>query len=289
MRRVPVKKPTQDAKNKLNEEKAKREEEERLRKEKAKLEEARLQLEAQDRAAKEAKILQQKLLEEKKRLQEIAEKEKAAKLAYQQKQAAEAAGKQAQEQARRQKEIIEMRQQEQQRMMREMELRMKQEKEETLRRIAEEKEKRERYEQLRREHEQAQQLPAVKPKKKLAAPTTQKPKQVRRFGLKNAARPFEPEDDVDIALLETYAQRSLPQANLPTVTFTKKGTSYWLGQRRFEADFDEVGNVSVLLGGGRLQSFESWIENAERIEALKLKGLESAKTYTYYQSMGLVN
>jgi len=160
-------------------------------------------------------------------------------------------------------------------------------KDEALRQLEQERRDRERREQLRREHDESLARGAPRPLKRLpaGAPPRQQPTQ-RRRRVAQGGRPFEPENEIDEAVLNEYMWRSPPDASLPSVPFVKRNGTYWLGGRRCNLDVDEGGQVIVKLGKD-VEYFAQWIEKVERVEALRIKGLISAQTViTLYQAAG---
>jgi len=191
---------------------------------------------------------------------------------------------QIEEKARQQREAIERQQHASQKEMREMEEAFRLQKEEAFRQLEQEKRDRERREQLRKEHDEYLAHGSQRPAKRapVAAPKPQPPVHRRRL---DARRPFEAEDPTDEAVLNEYSLRPAPDTSLPAVSFFKRNGTYWLGGRRCNAVVDG-GHVLVKLGSD-IEHFASWIEQAERVEALRLKGLQSAHTViTLQQAMG---
>jgi len=187
------------------------------------------------------------------------------------------------EKSRLEREAIERQQRDSQEQMRLLQEAMVRQKEDALREMEQERRNRARREQLRKEHEEA--LAAPRPAKRplaVAPPPKLPPVQRRRL---TAGRPFEAEDDTDEAVLNEYTSRIPPDASLPAVPFFKRNGTYWLGQRRCNAVV-EGGQVVVKIGSDT-EHFISWLTKAERVEALKLKGLRSAQTViTLQQAIG---
>jgi len=160
-----------------------------------------------------------------------------------------------------------------------MEAAIRRQKDEALRALEEDRRNRERREQLRREHDESLARSVPRPVKRLPDPRPQPPPQRRRrIDASQAGMPFEAEDSLDNAVLSEYVSRPAPDASLPAVPFVKRNGTYWLGGRRCNADVDvENGQVIVKLGNDT-EHFLTWIEKAERVEALRMKGLHSAQT-----------
>jgi len=212
--------------------------------------------------------------EEAKRQQEETRRsiEAAAKLNLQQQ---DAQKRLIEEKNRQEREAIERQRHASQQQIRDMEESMRRQKDEAFRQLDQERRDRERREQLRREHDAylargAEQRPIRRAP--VAAPRPQ-PNLQRRL---DVGRPFEAEDRTDEAVLNAYSARPAPDISLPKVAFFKRNGTYWLGGRRCNAIVDG-GQVLVKLGRDT-EYFASWIEKAERVEALRLKGLHSAQT-----------
>jgi len=144
-----------------------------------------------------------------------------------------------------------------------------------------ERKERERKAEVQREYEERQrrqrELQQEKLKKKRVAPQAGAKAQVatRVGGQKRKLenRPFDAENDVDEQLLDEYMHRKIPTDDkLPKVALIKRNGVYWLGQRRFSAKIQE----GVLVVEPSLDPFSQWLEKAERVEALRMKGMASA-------------
>lgn len=156
-------------------------------------------------------------------------------------------------------------------------------KDDALREMEQQRKNRERREQLRKEHDSSAPQRAQKRLILPAAPIT-RPVQKRKIENREG-RPFEAENATDEHVLNEYTSRSPPNPSLPAVPFIKRNDTYWLGQRRCNAVV-ESGIVVVKLGSDR-EHFSSWIEQAERVEAIRIKGLMSARTIiTLHQAVG---
>jgi len=168
---------------------------------------------------------------------------------------------------------------EQQEML-DMHVALKRQKEDAFRQMEQERRDRERREQLRREHEESLSRPQARPK--LQNVQQPAPRFVPKRKLESARQgnPFEPSDDRDEAVLNAYASRSAPDASLPNVPFVKRNGTYWLGQRRCDCAVVDNVDVVVILGNCAVP-FMDWIEKAERVEGLRIKGLQSAQSMIY--------
>jgi hypothetical protein len=179
------------------------------------------------------------------------------------------------ERARLEKEAIEKQHNESQQQMQLIHEQMKRQKEEAFRQMEQEKRDRERRELLRREHDASLNRPrqVLKP---VIQPVVVKPKIVRRRSDQGLA--FQPENELEENLLSEY-QIHLSQSELdpklPRVTLSKRNGKYWIGQRRIDAIF--LDESIYIKEGANLNPFLIWIKNAERIEAIRLKGLQSAQ------------
>jgi len=142
------------------------------------------------------------------------------------------------------------------------------------------KKDRERREILRREHDASLNRPRqVKPV--IQAAPKPPPRRIQRNLSNRRAQPFEPENDLEEALLNEYQYRSEPDPKLPAVTLQKRAGYYWIGQRRFDPVLEDQIYVKE---GTRLTAFGEWIEKAERVESLRLKGLLAAQTILLQRS-----
>jgi len=178
------------------------------------------------------------------------------------------------EKARRETEAIETQQKENQQQMIAIHEQMKRQKEEAFRQLEQEKRDRERRELLRREHDASLNKPrqAQKPVARAPKPIPRRAPANRSFS--NRSLPFEPENDLEDALLNAYQNRSEPDPKLPAVKLQKRSGYYWIGQRRFDPVLEDQVYVKE---GSRITPFGEWIETAERVESLRLKGLLSAQ------------
>jgi len=88
--------------------------------------------------------------------------------------------------------------------------------------------------------------------------------------------PFQPENDLDNFVIQTYLSRNKHTLELPDVTFTKgkKEGSYFIGQRRINLDY--IDSEVVVIQGNNFKPFQPYLEKQERVEGLKLKALNSA-------------
>jgi len=155
---------------------------------------------------------------------------------------------------------------------------MRRQKEEAFREMEQDRRDRERREILRREHDAALARPRQVPKKPVAQPA---PKPIQRKVRSSRELPFEPENDLEVELLSEYQSRSEPDPKLPAVPFYKRNGYYWIGQRRFEPVLE---NQVYVREGSHLTPFIEWIEKIERVESLRLKGLQSARIILLQQS-----
>jgi len=156
-------------------------------------------------------------------------------------------------------------------------------KDETMRKMIEEKRKREQYEMLRREVE-AKPSQVVRIAKR---PAVQKiePRPVQRRKLdESSLNAFQAVDQLDKFVLIKYATRTQPNPSLPKVPFAKKNGYYWVGQRRCHLELEGT-EIVVILGPNKSIPFITWIEQVERVEALKMKGFASAQPMIYGQSL----
>jgi len=187
------------------------------------------------------------------------------------------------EKARRETEAIEMEQKENQQQMIAIQEQMKKQKEEAFRQMEQDKRDRERRELLRREHDASLNRPRQVQKPVVKAPIKPIPRRApanRSFS--NRSLPFEPENELEEALVNEYQCRSEPDPKLPAVKLQKRSGYYWIGQRRFDPVL-EAYQVYVK-EGSRLTPFGEWIVNAERVESLRLKGLQSAHLILLHSS-----
>jgi len=148
-------------------------------------------------------------------------------------------------------------------------------KEEALRQMDQEKRDRERRELLRREHDQSLARGTTRPVPQRPVAVVKAPGRTKRTD-ERLGRPFIPEDDTDEAILQEYMSRSAPDPSLPKVPFLKRNGTYWLGQRRCDTVVE--GGQVLIQWGKTSEEFLPWLEKAERVEALRLKGLMSAMT-----------
>jgi len=117
-------------------------------------------------------------------------------------------------------------------------------------------------------------------------PLIQAPKpQTKIPGKKSTAEVFVPRTYTDFQILQLYNSRTLPDPSLPPVSFTKKGTEgvYFLGIRKCVVE--EVDCEYLVKTGSSYQSFVSWIEATERVEALRSRAMSSA---VVLQQIGVV-
>jgi len=183
------------------------------------------------------------------------------------------------ERARLEKEAIENQQKESQQEMILIQEQMKRQKEEAFRQMEQEKRDRERRELLRREHEASLNRPRVpKPKQPLVKPVLPLPR--RRSAGYDQPLPFQPENELEECLLSEYQihlSQSVPDPKLPLVKLTKRNGQYWIGQRRFDPVF--VDQESIYIKEGKdLNSFLLWIGKVEKVESMRLKGLQTAQS-----------
>jgi myosin heavy subunit len=179
------------------------------------------------------------------------------------------------ERARLEREAIENQQKESQQEMLMIHEQMRRQKEDAFRQMEQEKRDRERRELLRREHEASLNRPRPKP---VVQPVVKPPpvKLVRRRSDEGLA--FQPENELEENLLSEYQihqSQSELDPKLPRVTLSKRNGKYWLGQRRIDAIF--LDESIYIKEGASLNPFLIWIKNAERIEAIRMKGLQSAQ------------
>jgi len=148
--------------------------------------------------------------------------------------------------------------------------------------MEQEKQERERKLELQREYEAHQRRQREQLQEKLRqkrAPQAKFVPSVRpNLKRKLENRPFEPVNEAEEILLEEYSQRAAPESALPKVNLTKRNGVYWLGQRRFTVTYDG----SAVIVEPVQEPFSEWVVKAERIEGLRLKGLQSAAVALQY-------
>jgi len=180
------------------------------------------------------------------------------------------------EKARLKREAFERQQVEEAKKVETLHAQMKEDKVRQLRAMAEERERHKHLDALRKEVDQ--QMAKAAPTKR-AQQTSLKPQRFpppKSAGAFDAA--FTPEDVVDHLVLGEYSARAAPDPSLPRVVFTKRGDKYFIGQRRCNIKIDGS-DVFVVVGPDRVEPFRTWIEEAERIEGLKLRGLSSSNVF----------
>jgi len=188
------------------------------------------------------------------------------------------------ERSRLEREAIENQQKESQQEMILIHEQMKRQKEEAFRQMEQEKRDRERRELLRKEHEASLNRPrAPKP---IPQPVVKKPPVVvqRRSMPMGSGRdqqlPFQPENDLEECLLSEYQihlSQSEPDPRFPSVKLTKRNGQYWIGQRRFDPVYVDEESIYIKEGNDKT-SFLMWIGKVERVESIRLKGLQSAQS-----------
>jgi len=272
----------QEKKRQEEEETRKRELEQRQREE-----EARKKIAEEETRREDAERIKRGKIDEQKR-REDEQRKKVQTLALHEKQKAVEMGQQVQEKFKKEREEAEKKHRDQQKSAVDFAERMRREKEETFRKMEEDKKKREQFEMLRQEVEQGKHSGAPIHPVKHAIRPVQKPAFLPRIHpdlSQPESMPFQPETPLDQAVLYAYSTRPLPNPSLPKVSFSKKHDVYWLSQRRCEAELDHLGDVVVKLGVSSFEPFHSWIAQAERVEALKLKGMVAARSFISFQNV----
>jgi len=164
---------------------------------------------------------------------------------------------------------------------------LQKDKEAVMQNIATEKADRARIDALRKEVESRQVTPL---KRKVDIPTSVRspPSQRPRLTLANSAAAFVAETPLDSQVLNIYHHRQpVSGKDLPSVPFTKKAEGlYFLGQRKCAVEVVE-GRVCVKLGQS-YEDFQSWLEKAERVEALRIRSLKTANNLFTLQQAGFV-
>jgi len=224
-----------------------------------------MRLEKEEKIRKDAEV-RRKVDEETRRKIEHAAKQKQLK--------EESVKREIEERSRSEREHIERQSQASQQSIQEMKDAIQRQKEETLRMMEQERRDRERRELLRKEHNQSLAKGPSRPAPRPVVRAPERPKQRTEGG--RLGRPFISEDDTDEAILQEYMSRTAPDPSLPKVPFLKRNGTYWLGQRRCDAVVE--GGQVVIKWGRTSEEFLPWLEKAERVEALRLKGLTSAMT-----------
>jgi len=171
--------------------------------------------------------------------------------------------------------MVERMQAEEQKRLAEMQATMRAEKDRQMRAMADEREKQKRLEVLRKEVDHQMAQSKVQQKKSVMSP--QKKQVSKRAARTQFDAAFTPEDVVDHILLGEYSSRPTPDPSLPRVIFKKKNDEYFIGQRKFSVRLD--GSSVIVVSGAEEELFLTWIERVERTEALKLRGLNSAKIF----------
>jgi len=175
---------------------------------------------------------------------------------------------------------VEQQQRAQQQKMKEMEEKLKEEKVAALNQMEQEKKDRQRKLDLQKEYEEQQRRQREQLQAQLRQRRAPQAKPVPSAGAKLtlkrklANRPFEPETETEEQLLDEYLRRPSPDEKLPKVSFVKRNGVYWLGQRRFTVRLDG----STLVVEPSLEAFSEWVAKSERVEALRLRGMQSAST-----------
>jgi len=185
------------------------------------------------------------------------------------------------ERSRLEREAIEKQQKDSQQEMILIQEQMKRQKEEAFRQMEQEKRDRERRELLRKEHDASLNRPrAPKP---IPQPVVKKPVVVPRplsHSLLDQQLPFQPENELEECLLSEYQihlSQSVPDPRFPLVKLTKRNGHYWIGQRRFDPVFVDQESIYIKEGNDR-KPFLLWIEKVEKVESIRLKGLQSAQS-----------
>jgi hypothetical protein len=162
-----------------------------------------------------------------------------------------------------------------------------------------EKANRERIEALRREVDArgvnaglvAQQHQGLKRKAVVVTPQRSEPRARVVASSAPSSATFMPRSFMDHEILSVYNNRPAPDPRLPVVPFTKKDGHadgvFFLGAKKFVIEEDNDGNLGVRVGQN-LESLDSWFAKHERVEALRLRGLQSGSSFLNMQQAGFV-
>jgi len=147
-----------------------------------------------------------------------------------------------------------------------------------LRELVAEKEIKSRLENMKDETDRSR-----KPQQQVAAQSKPQPIQREKIVQRQSEHSsttlsFHPKTYDDHQILNIYVSRSAPDPMLPDVQFSKRGKLFYLGLRKCEI-VDMDGDFHVKLSISKTEDLRSWLERVERVEGLRIQGLEAAKIF----------